>query len=384
MIGATLFSGFEGVGIGMKAAGIKHAWGLEYNADIAAVAQMNGFNTIVADILDCNPADFERVTYLHASPPCPNFSNAKANGEETELDISLAQKVAEFITILRPRFFTLENVYQYRTSQSWGIIERALHEAGYLFDYWHVCMADYGVPQTRRRMIAIARLDGIRPQLPPATHAENPISGLFGTLRTWVGWYEAIEDLIPGLPESKFADWQLKRLPDEIKETTLFANGQYDGVIPLATEKEPAGTITGDDNQVTRRTLIVDGRNSNQQWGKLYREGEEPATAVTALERSAHLPRAFVVDHQNISRDATIRMENEPFITVQSLQMRRPSSTPSAYTNGRIVQMTTRALARFQSFPDSYQLPENKRLACRGIGNAVPPRFAQRMFESLL
>lgn len=66
--GGVLFGGFDGVGIGMMAAGIRHKWSIEYDAAIAAVAQQNGFNTIVADIIDCNPEDFEPVNFLHASP----------------------------------------------------------------------------------------------------------------------------------------------------------------------------------------------------------------------------------------------------------------------------------------------------------------------------
>lgn len=37
MKGATLFSGFEGVGTGMKAAGIEHAWGLSANSNCAKI-----------------------------------------------------------------------------------------------------------------------------------------------------------------------------------------------------------------------------------------------------------------------------------------------------------------------------------------------------------
>jgi DNA (cytosine-5)-methyltransferase 1 len=46
--------------------------------------------------------------------------------------------------------------------------------------------------------------------------------------------------------------------------------------------------------------------------------------------------------------------------------------------------MTPRALARFQSFPDWYELPENARLAAKGIGNACPPLLMQRIYEHLL
>jgi DNA (cytosine-5)-methyltransferase 1 len=116
---ASLFSGFGGADLAAIAAGLNPIWAVEYEADIAAVYRDNlGDHVTVADILTLDPKDFERPDFLHASPPCPNFSNAKANGEETEHDIALAQKVADFVTVLLPDFFTLENVYQYRESKS--------------------------------------------------------------------------------------------------------------------------------------------------------------------------------------------------------------------------------------------------------------------------
>ena len=42
----TLFSGGEGVGVGAKAAGLQHLWGVEWDDDIASVARLNGFNTL--------------------------------------------------------------------------------------------------------------------------------------------------------------------------------------------------------------------------------------------------------------------------------------------------------------------------------------------------
>ena len=205
MRSATLFSGGEGAGLGMVAAGWEHAWGVEYDPKIAQVARDNGFNVLTADILQCDPANFEPVGWLHASPPCPNFSNAKTNAEETDNDRALAAKVCEFITELLPDYFTLENVYQYRKSKSWQRIARTLLTHGYQVNYWHVNMADYGVPQVRKRMIAVARRDGQRPSLPPATHSREPQATLFGSRRQWVGWYEAIGGSLPDRALPKWA-----------------------------------------------------------------------------------------------------------------------------------------------------------------------------------
>jgi site-specific DNA-cytosine methylase len=46
--------------------------------------------------------------------------------------------------------------------------------------------------------------------------------------------------------------------------------------------------------------------------------------------------------------------------------------------------MTPQALARFQSIPDSYELPEKTSLACRIIGNAVAPLLMEKIIKECL
>jgi site-specific DNA-cytosine methylase len=41
--------------------------------------------------------------------------------------------------------------------------------------------------------------------------------------------------------------------------------------------------------------------------------------------------------------------------------------------------MTPRCLARFQSVPDWYELPEKTSLACKIIGNGVPCKMMQAL-----
>src|SRR3989304_5632384 len=131
-----------------------------------------------------------------------------------------------FIETVQPTIFTLENVWGYRKFVAFEHIIACLRRNGYEYSYWHLNSADYGVPQTRKRLILVARLDGI-PHKPEATHAKNPSSSPVG-LKRWVGWYEAIEDLIPTLPESHFAEWQLRRLPEFCNTTTVDGAGYPD------------------------------------------------------------------------------------------------------------------------------------------------------------
>lgn len=474
---ATLFSGGEGVGVGLRMAGINHAWGIEYDDAIAQVARNNGFHVVTADVRECDPSNFADVDWLHASPPCINASIANNSAEvnedgtkETPQDIELAEAVIRFIEAKQPQIFTLENVYFYRKFKSFKKIIKVLHDLGYAFKYWHVCMADYGVPQTRNRLILIARRDGVRPSLPPTTHAQSPKQTLFGSLQKWVGWYASIEDLIPTLPDSEFAPWQLARLPEEIKESFLphiqvnsgtdgrwaFIVNDGDSKQPVIEEERPFGTVkTLASGGAMSRAFITDSKNAGQEWGNHYRDVDEPINSITAVQRPAHMHRAFIVPGGNASSFSVreedepcrvvgdteragnisrafvvdgklsssngekilqINMEDEPHGTVVASPS--PLRDGPAVAQGRVVQMTPRVLARFQAFPDWYVLPveTNKKtvtrqlkryfvsgakpsvidgwaleyietdmdLACKVIGNAVPPLFMQRLAETFI
>jgi site-specific DNA-cytosine methylase len=90
-----------------------------------------------------------------------------------------------------------------------------------------------------------------------------------------------------------------------------------------------------------------------------------------------HAPRAVLVDSQQTSREPTQIEQCDPAMSVQAWHGRRPSHAPVSVSR-RVVQMTPRCLARFQSFPDWYELPDSKSLACRIIGNAVPPLLMKK------
>jgi DNA (cytosine-5)-methyltransferase 1 len=376
-----LFTGFGGSALGARQAGYTVRWGAEWLPDVAAVANDNlGDHVRIGNVLDARPSDFEPVDHFHASPPCPNFSTAKAGGEETENDLALAHKVADFITALAPRSFTLENVWAYHKSRSWRIIEDALMAAGFWISLEHVNAADFGVPQTRKRMIVRAARGQMVPYLPPPVR--------------WVGWYEAIRDLIPTLPLSQFAPWQLARLPEEIggsfytvpqqsddhKEDDGFGYG-----CPRRESHEPSLTVTTMTPGWFKAFLIGGAGNTNLQdaaSGEGVRTANEPSMTITTLENGGSMPRAYLVDGDNgRTEDGTPTYvdEDHPSFTVRAS---RPSAHRAWLSTGRVVAMTPRALARFQSFPDTFVLPTHKTLASYGIGNAVPPLLMRCILES--
>lgn len=421
MTGATLFSGFGGADLGMQAAGVEVLWGIELEDDIASVARQNGLNIRTGDITKANLADFPVVDALHASPVCKSFSVAKAGREELEIDRNAAEATVRFIRHIEPEIFTLENVWGYRDSESWNIIYKALMRLGYGVGHAKLVAADYGVPQTRERMIVWATQGGYVPAPPAPTHMKNPPSelDLFGLeYPKWVGWLEAIKDLIPSLPDSKLADWQMDRLPDELRTLlvhptdmrtvpmldperpsfTIMAGAENINIpravlvgqnandtsgAAIETEADrPAGTVRTGTNHVPK-AVLMDSKNAGAQWGDGMRDAHAPSATVVTDHKPSHAPRAVLVDGllNDNSASLTTRRGDDPSMTVTTSHNQRDRK---AIVGVRVVQMTPRCLARFQSFPDSYELPESRALACTGIGNAVPPLLQQRLYEHLL
>lgn len=77
----------------------------------------------------------------------------------------------------------------------------------------------------------------------------------------------------------------------------------------------------------------------------------------------------------------TVRFESAPWCTITASQDKQ--SVRCDLRNVPVKKLTIRAMARLQSFPDSYALPDSKKVAMRIIGNAVPPVMAQRILEEI-
>ena len=343
------FTGFGGMTIGAQTAGLDVRFGVEWDEHLAGVYAENiGDHVVVADVTKLDMHELPGVDVFHASPPCTNASVANASAGESPMDMAMATAVCDYLRVHLPVVFTMENVYQYRNFESWYMIARTLLELGYSYAFWHVNMADYGVPQTRKRMIVVARQDGKRPSLPEPTHEQFPVQGLFGKKPKWVSWYEAIEDLIPSLPDSQFADWQLKRMPEELLETVLFSSNDLAVGIRDVRGRgidEPSGTVMASDYRrpsTVPRAFVVSGGNTSSATTRL---DDEPCFTVGDVGRVGNLPRAFIVSAR---RNSVVKQR--------------------AYHNGRVVRITPEAVARFQSFPKWYRLPSKDGLAVKGLG----------------
>lgn len=240
----TYFSGGGLVEEGLKGI-IDPVVAVEYDEKISGVYRNNfGQHIVTADVRDVDPKELVKqidgeVEYFHASPVCKNYSQAKSNHAEVELDKETAASTAEFINAIKPKVVTIENVKGYKDSDAMKTITEALDANGYTWDADVYNAADYGGYTNRERLIVRAVRDGKLPEKPKKMARKS-------------GWYEAVADIIPTLTEKKngVANWMDIRLKaDGIdwrhidKPLYVMGSAYADGKVPHAFADELLPTL---------------------------------------------------------------------------------------------------------------------------------------------
>lgn len=240
----TYFSGGGLVEEGLKGI-IDPVVAVEYDEKISGVYRNNfGQHIVTADVRDVDPRELVKqidgeVEYFHASPVCKNYSQAKSNHVEVELDKETAASTAEFINAIKPKVVTIENVKGYKDSDAMKTITDALDANGYTWDADVYNAADFGGYTNRERLIVRAVRDGKLPDKPKKMAHKS-------------GWYEAVADIIPTLTEKKngVAPWMDIRLKaDGIdwrnidKPLYVMGSAYADGKIPHAFADELLPTL---------------------------------------------------------------------------------------------------------------------------------------------
>jgi len=325
----TLFSGGELFGCGARAAGWQHLDGYEIDPKIAAVACLNGFDMRVADVCQVDYESLLPVDHLHASPSCKHASQANAHAGETQADLDAAEAIRRAIRAHRGATFSLENVWPYRNFDSFARILTTLHAYGFAVDFRHINAADYGVPQARKRLILRA-VRG-RERVPPMHPTHRKGGDMFH--QPWIGWYAAIADLIPTLPETEPAPWQLARLPKELRETMLFAQND---------SQDQHGNSYGATGRAADDPALTIGTNSAGWWKAYLLDGchaglrniNDPATTVVADDGSGTVGcRALLLGDQSAGHGVGVQLADAcaPSFTVRS---QGSNGFPRAYIVG--------------------------------------------------
>lgn len=338
-----LFCGAGGLSSGFDRAGFHCALAVDHNRAAVETHRLNFASPAEeADVTELT--DLPETTVIVGGPPCQGFSSAgmRAVGDARN---TLVGWYASTIARLRPTAFVFENVEGFLTAEDGFHVFELLDpliEAGYCIHLRKINAANFGVPQHRKRVIAIGGLGWI-PTFPAFTHTAYGAPGARLAARH-LELTPTLEEALKGLPTAG------SEPPGEPADH--FAPALVGVDLERAVRLKPGETMRDLPPDLwhesyRRRAFrrVMDGTPSEKRGGApagLRRlRPDEPSKAITGAARSEFL-------HPFENRNLTLR-----------------------------------ECARLQTFLDSFvfggSLGERQQL----IGNAVPPRLAYVLGTSL-
>lgn len=359
LLAVDLFSGAGGLSLGLHDAG----WTIALAADNEAKALQTHRYNFPGLTRVCNLGDPDQrgvlikllegveIDLVAGGPPCQPFSRAGlskirslvAAGHRDEDDPrrELWRAFLDVVLVLRPRAVLMENVPDMALGDDFSVIRTmidTLENAEYytdliLIDAWY-----YGVPQHRKRLILLARLDA--EYFPwPARHPYEP------TLR------DAISDL-PDLGRTTGA----RVLPYSSKPgISTFAEEMRHGMEGEFVWDHITRPVRDDDREIFQMM------DSSTLYANLPSE-KRRYSAETFDDKYKKL------DWNSRSRSITAHIAKDGYWYIHPSELRT---------------LTVREAARIQTFPDRFRFAGTRSDAFRQIGNAVPPLLGRAAASTL-
>jgi DNA (cytosine-5)-methyltransferase 1 len=199
----SLFSGAGGLDLGLSQAGHEVIWANDNDADCVATYRRNiGEHIEHADIADVQADEVPDGDVIVGGFPCQGFSLANLRRSGADERNVLYLQFRRLLVAKRPRFFVAENVRGIMSLEGgavFDVIVRGFKSAGYRVTWRVLNAADFGVPQTRHRVILL----GTRRDLPleydlsfPQPTHRSPRLHRIG-LPQWI----TIAEALAGIPE---------------------------------------------------------------------------------------------------------------------------------------------------------------------------------------
>jgi DNA (cytosine-5)-methyltransferase 1 len=342
---ADLFCGAGGVALGLRAAGFDIRWAADSAAAAVATYRRNVGDHVHESEL-CADSEIPPVDVIAGGPPCQGFSSAgmRRDGDSRN---GLVKVFADLVAKVRPTVFIFENVEGFLTGETGHRVIDLLEPlvaAGYAIHLRKINAANYGVPQHRKRVLAIGGL-GFDPGFPSPSHRAvgAPGADLIGhSLPRCPGVLEALR----GLPEAVCASGAQTPEDDHyFRESSEADLRRIEALKPGETMKDLPEELWHETFRRRAFRRVMDGtpteRRGGAPFGMRRLLGEEPSKAITSGATSE-----FV--HPTETRNLTLR-----------------------------------ECARLQTFPDSFVFCGSRAQRALLIGNAVPPRLAEAIGNHL-
>lgn len=340
-----LFCGAGGFSLGFQQSGFKLLEAFDHDTAAVDTHALN-LGGHANQALITGGLALPSATVIIGGPPCQGFSSAGLRREGDNRN-SLVRCFAEIVARSRPRAFVFENVEGFLTADEGQYVLDLLVplvEAGYRIHLRKVNAANYGVPQHRKRVVAIGGL-GWDPSFPKPTHSAYGAPGAHRVAGKHLERTPTLQEALCGLPQSTLS---------------------------------PPGAPQGHFHRP------LDGLDLER--ARALKQGERMRDLPPNLWHASYRRRAY---RRVMDGTPTERRGGAP-CGFRRLVASDPSK---AITGGALSEflhpvddrnLTLRECARIQTFPDNFTFCGSISQQAQMIGNAVPPRFAAHLASVLL
>lgn len=198
----SLFSGAGGLDLGMIKAGHEIIWANDIDFDSCETYKLNiGNHIICKDISKVKIREIPDCDVIVGGFPCQGFSMANMLRDSNDERNKLYKEFFRVIKRKAPKYFIAENVRGILSLDNGNVIKKIVKDfssAGYRVKYKSFNTANFGVPQTRIRVIIAGTRKDLPEEMefkfPENTHAKD----------NWVSIGKALKDIPePENPKSK-------------------------------------------------------------------------------------------------------------------------------------------------------------------------------------
>lgn len=373
----SLFAGAGGMDLGFIEAGFDIIWANDFQKDAVETYRNNiGDHIVLGDITTIPSSDIpDYPDVVIGGFPCQGFSiaNNKRNMEDERN--FLYKELLRVIRDKQPSFFVAENVKGLLSMAKGKVIEmiqKDFEEIGYVCEWKVLNAADYGVPQTRERVIIIGNRIGVN----------NPFPAVTGGAKT-------VEETIGHL-----SDVSLRDLPFIHHNETIYNH------VASTNVHETFWTRKHDVKQEDiceylkswRTKAKVTVKQLDQMFGYRHTAGH-----WFRKDSSGSIPKAHdwwklkeILGFDDTYDKQVTEFVEKQITFEQSLRITnwdRPSDTitatsPEIHVN-KERRLSVRECAMLQTFPNDHIFHGSLSSQYRQVGNAVPTKLAKQIAESI-